>query len=424
MKPLRVCIDARLSGGHGGVEQIVIGLAGALSKLDDANEEYLFLVTPGHDEWLRPQLSGSSRLIEAGGPPQVTGLRNRISWQLAARIPGVWRRRWPPPTAGYEARNLEFIGISDGTIEAAEADVVHFPLTLGFLTTVPSIYQPHDLQHVHLPEFFTPEEVARRDLTYRAYCERASLVVMMTSSGKQDLIDQFGLPADKIAVIPGGSVLSHYPTPSDGDLEAVGERLGLPERFMLYPAQTWPHKNHERLLEALAVVRDRDGAAITVICPGRENDGLGRVERRAAELGLSGQIRFPGFVTPLELRSLYALATALVFPSLFEGWGLPVSEAFSVGLPVACSNIPPLQDVAGDAALTFDPQSPEEIADRMLRLWTDEELRDSLAERGRRRSEEFSFEHMARLFRAHYRRIGGRRLSSEDEALLAEPPVN
>ena len=222
MKPLRVCIDARLSGGHGGVEQIVIGLAGALSKLDDANEEYLFLVTPGHDEWLRPHLSGPSRLIEAGGRPQATGLWNRISWQLEARIPGVWWRRWPPPTAGYEARNLEFIGISDATIEAAGADVVHFPLTLGFLTTVPSIYQPHDLQHVHLPEFFTPEEVARRDLTYRAYCERASLVVMMTSSGKQDLIDQFGLPADKIAVIPGGSVLSHYPTPSDGDLEAVG----------------------------------------------------------------------------------------------------------------------------------------------------------------------------------------------------------
>jgi glycosyltransferase involved in cell wall biosynthesis len=140
------------------------------------------------------------------------------------------------------------------------------------------------------------------------------------------------------------------------------------------------------------------------------------------ERALSNAVRFPGFVTPLELRSLYTLATALVFPSLFEGWGLPVSEAMSVGLPVACSDIPSLRDVAGDAALTFDPRSPERIADRVMQLWEDEALRRSLADRGKRRSDLFTFDHTARLFRAHYRRIARRRLTQEDREVLEAPP--
>ncbi len=112
----------------------------------------------------------------------------------------------------------------------------------------------------------------------------------------------------------------------------------------------------------------------------------------------------------------------MVFPSLFEGWGLPVCEAFDAGLPVASSTATGLPDVVGDAGLLFDPASTDEMADAVRRIWTDEELRRSLAERGRKRSELFSWDHTARLFRAHYRRIGGRSLAEEDRILLAAPP--
>jgi glycosyltransferase involved in cell wall biosynthesis len=423
MRPLRVCIDARLSGGHGGVEQVIIGLAGALSRLDDTTEEYLFLVHPGDGDWLRHHLTGACRLLELGKPPRRRGLASRIAWQLQARLPWLPRRNWPPPTDGYTPEQLEVLGVSDGTIEAAGVDVIHFGLTLGFLTQVPSIYQPHDLQHVHLPDFFGPDEIARRDLTYRVFSERAELAVMMTSWGKEDLVRRYDLDPQRVAVVPGGSVLSNYPVPSDADLAEVRRNLDLPDQFILFPAQTWRHKNHLALIEALAVLRDRHGLEVTAICPGKHTDHLAEIEARAAELGLSRAIRFPGFVTPLELRSLYTLATAMVFPSLFEGWGLPVSEAMSVGLPVACSDIPSLRDVAGDAALTFDPGSPEQIADRVVQLWGDEGLRRSLAERGKRRSDEFSFDHTALLFRAHYRQIGGRPLSEQDRELLDAPPL-
>jgi glycosyltransferase involved in cell wall biosynthesis len=424
MRPLRIGIDARLSGGHGGVEQVVIGVAGALSKLDDGEEEYLFLVNPGDDEWLRPHLGGPCRILEPGHPPPRRGFAKRISWQLEARLPRrVADRWWPPPTAGYTPEEIHDLGISDGTIESAGVDVMHFLLTLGFLTRVPTIYQPHDLQHLHLPDFFTPREIARRELTYRTFCERAALVVMMTSWGKQDLVARYALPSEKVAVVPWGSVLSNYPTPSPQDLENVRRLMGLPDKFLLFPAQTWPHKNHLGLLDALAVLRDEHGLEVTTVCPGKQAEHFGQIEARVRELGLSGSVRFPGFVTPLELRSLYTTATALIFPSFFEGWGLPVSEALGMGLPVACSAIPSLMDVAGDAALTFDPSKPEEIAASVQRIWTDTGLRASLAERGRKRSERFTFDHTARLFRAHYRRIGGARLTAEDRELLAAPPL-
>jgi glycosyltransferase involved in cell wall biosynthesis len=132
---------------------------------------------------------------------------------------------------------------------------------------------------------------------------------------------------------------------------------------------------------------------------------------------------FPGFVSSLELRGLYELGTALVFPSRFEGWGLPVCEAFDAGLPVASSSATGLPDVVGDAGLLFDPDDVPEMARQLQRLWTDGDLRADLRERGKKRAARFSFDHTAKLFRAHYRQIGGRGLSEEDRILLANPPL-
>jgi glycosyltransferase involved in cell wall biosynthesis len=424
MRRLRVCIDARVREGDGGIQQLVIGLARALSRLDDGNEEYLFLVSPGHDEWLRPHLEGRCRPLEPGHPPPRTGLGSRIAWQLESRVPSLRRRRWPPSTDGYSDEEIRTIGVSDATIEAAGVDVMHFALSGGFLTTLPSIYQPHDLQHVHHPHFFETEEAAARDLVHRAYCEQASLVVMMTSSGKREVVTHFGLPPEKVAVIPGGSVLPEYPEPSAADVSSVRQRLRLPERVVIYPARTWPHKNHRTLLEALVLLREEHGLELALVCPGTRDEHFAPLEKRISELGLSDSVRFPGFVSPLELRALYSLATALVFPSLSEGWGLPVTEAFESGVPVACSALPPLLDVAGDAALTFDPHSPEQIADSMARLCRDRDLRDDLVGKGKRRREQLSFDRAARGLRAQYRRLGGARLSPEDEELLRAPPVS
>jgi glycosyltransferase involved in cell wall biosynthesis len=409
MNPLRVCIDARLRGGRwGGVEQVLIGVASGLSALEDGDEEFLFLINPGEEDWIRPYVSGPCRLL-ATRRGRLQRRARAISRGLAERAPRFGTR--------FAVRS------SDGTVERAAVDLVHFPIQDAFVTDLPSIYQPHDLLHVHQPAFFSDWERERRERIYRTHCERAQMVVAMTSWGKRDLITHYRLSDEKVRVVPWGSVLWEYPTPSPADLKRLRETLFLPDGFLLYPAQTWPHKNHEMLLEALALIRRREGLAVPLVCPGKRNRHFERIEARLRELGLAETTHFPGFVTPLQLRGLYELATALVFPSRFEGWGLPVCEAFSARLPVASSSATSLPDLVGDAGLLFDPDDPEEIAQSVLRLWRDPTLRRMLVERGRARDEQFSFDHTARLLRAHYRRIGGRKLSEEDRILLARPPL-
>ena len=408
MSPLRICIDARLPAGRfGGVEQVVIGIAAGLSKLTDGDEEFLFLTHRGEDDWIRPYVSGPARLLPTRrGRPQRRA--RAIGRALAERTPRLGPR--------FAVR------VSDGTVERAGVDLVHFPIQDAFLTELPSIYQPHDLLHLHHPELFSAWESERRERIYRTHCERAKIVVAMTSWGKRDLIEHYRLPDDKVRVVPWGSVLWEYPSPSRDDLDRLRRRLSLPDGFLLYPAQTWPHKNHETLLEALALIRQGEGVAIPLVCPGRTNGQFARIERRMRELDLSDITRFPGFVSPLDLRGLYELATALVFPSRFEGWGLPICEAFSSGLPVASSSASSLPGLVGDAGVLFDPDDPEEIASSVLRLWRDPVLRETLATRGRERTKLFSFDHTARLFRAHYRRLCGVGLSDQDRILLASPP--
>jgi glycosyltransferase involved in cell wall biosynthesis len=410
MQPLRVCIDARLGSGlSGGVEQVVIGLAGAFSRLAGDSEEYLFLSRADHDEWLRPHVAGNGRL-----------LHSRMEYAGETGVVANARRAatWLPLTPGRRS-----MPASDGTVERSGSRIVHFAHQEAFLTDLPSIYQPHDLQHLHLPELFSARERRRRERVYRTHCARAALVVAMTSWGRRDLIDSYGLPEEKVAVVPWGSVLDEYPEPGPDDLEELRTRLSLPDAFLLFPGQTWPHKNHEGLLDALALIRERDGLQIPVVCPGRQNQHFPRIRKRARELGLEATALFPGFVSPLELRGLYSLARGLVFPSRFEGWGLPVCEAFSAGVPVASSSATSLPGLVADAGLLFDPTDPGDIAAQVRRLWTDEELRGTLAERGKERARLFSFDHAARLFRAHYRRIAGAELSDADDSLLAAAPA-
>ena len=416
MRPLRVCIDARIeSGVYGGVEQVTIGLAGALARLGDGDEEYVFLTHRGKDDWLRPYLGGRSRVLHVGEPPAWPSWKFRVRTALGGRVPFVRPSLLPPDP-------VPDVWVSEGTIEVAGMDVVHFPNQMAFLTQVPSIYHPHDLQHLHLPELFEPRFIELRETFYRAYCEQAAVVVMLTHWGKRDIVEHYGLPEEKVAVIGAGSALSEYPAPSERDLEALRARLSLPDRFLLYPGQTWPHKNHVRLLEAIALIRDKEGIEVPVVCPGQHHpDNHPVVAERAQELRLDRLVSFPGFISVTELRGLYELCRGLVFPSRFEGFGLPLCEAFEAGVPVASSTATCLPEVAGDAALSFDPEDTVGMAQAIRALWSDEPVREDLIAKGRLRAQHYSWDRSARMFRAHYRRLGNRPLTGEDLKLLGRP---
>lgn len=414
MKSLSVCIDARLTDGSaGGVMQAVMGLASGISKLEDGDEEYLFLVYGGENAWLRQYLGGACRILEVPLP-------HSPSWKNALkRIAPSARGRWQKLKGLAGSRAIR-VPVSNGIIERTSVDVMHFMLQDAFLTNVPSIYQPHDLQHLHFPKYFSGHERLAREIRYRAFCGQARAVAVMTRWSKRDISEHYGLPDEKVKVIPWAPVAGLDGT--EPGVEELRKRFSLPGDFLFYPAQTWPHKNHIGLLEALAILRDRMGLNVPLVCSGHRNDFFPQIEKKVRKLRLEDQVRFVGFVEPAEIRGLYGTCTAVVFPSKFEGWGLPITEAFHLEKPVACSNAASLRGLAGDAALLFDPDDPQEMAREIRRLWTDTGLRARLVQRGRERSGQLSWERTARTFRALYRSVAGRNPGEEDRALLSAPP--
>ena len=420
--PLRVCVDARLvSGERGGVEQVIIGLASAFSRLADGDERYLFLVDPGHSAWLEPFVFGPSSLLMSGalsGPETARrSLRGTVRGVVKAALPG-------PIRAAIRDRltHSPTVPESDGSIERAGVDVMHFPMQVGFRTAIPTIFQPHDLQHLHLPEFFSPAEIANREARYRALCDQASIVTLMSAWGRDDIVARYGLPPEKVRVVPGAAAIEAYEPPTDGDLAAARDRLRLPDRFALYPAKAWPHKNHLRLVSALKILRDR-GVEVPVVLTGAQGGREIPVLAEADALGVSDLVHFVGFVTTDELSALYRMARMMVFPSLFEGWGLPVLEAMAANLALACSTVTCLPAITCGAAELFDPTDPDAIAGAVARVWQDDGLRKRLIADGRARAACFSWDRSARIFRACYRELSGRPLSAEDRALLDAPTL-
>jgi len=401
---MKVVVDARLEpGAAGGVVQAVLGLVHGLSRLDRDGDDYRLLVRPGRGDWLRPY---------AGDLPFLEAVRSDTQLPLPSLRARVARRLHP-----READEL--VPPSKGVAEAFGADVIHLPTQQGFTTEIPTLYHPWDLQHVHYPEFFEEGERRDRDRIYRALCRQARVVVTPTRWAADDVVSNLGVPRRKVAVVAGASPLSVYGEPTEADLARVRADRHLPEEFVLYPAQTWPHKNHLALVDALALLA-REGVRVPAVCAGWQNDFFPTIEARAREFGVAEQLWFTGHLLGPELTALYRLARALVFPSLFEGWGFPVLEAFSAGVPVVCSDVPSLREVVGGAAITFDPTRPEDLAAKLRRVWEVEGLRRELVERGRARSREFSWERTVRIFRAHYRHVAGERLGDEDRALVQE----
>jgi glycosyltransferase involved in cell wall biosynthesis len=209
----------------------------------------------------------------------------------------------------------------------------------------------------------------------------------------------------------------------DEELDRIQETLDLPDQFILYPAQTWPHKNHVGLIRALHLIRSREGVDIPLVLTGLRNSGAAAIDVEIERLGMAELVRWMGFLEPVALASVYGRARAVVIPSRFEAASGPLWEAFAAGVAAACSNVTSLPDQAGDAALTFDPDSTNDIAAAVLQLWTNESLRETLVRRGKSRVDRFSWDRTARHFRAHYRRVGRVRMSDEDRDLLDGEPL-
>jgi glycosyltransferase involved in cell wall biosynthesis len=425
---LRIAINAQLmpNGGAGGVESVLIGLVSALGRLDDGPEEYVIIGPWQEPDWLKPYLGPNQRIVRGPQPPDLVEWKpgplepfKRALGPLRPPLRTIWRKLFPLPTPP-PPRVWPEVPVSDGFYESLGCDVVHFPYQSFTLCALPMIYNPHDLQHLHYPQFFTPPAIAWRETIYPAGCHFAHTVVVGSQWIKQDIVRHYRIDPDKIQVIPWAPPTQAYPEPSPEALAAVKARYQLHQPFALYPAMTWEHKNHLRLLEALAYLRDREGLIVHLVCTGNRYPGFWpRIEQHLNTLHLHDQVQFLGLIPPEDLRAIYRLAQFVVVPTLFEAASGPLFEAWHEGVPVACSTVTSLPEQAGDAALLFDPFSVEAIAGAIRQMATDERLRNDLVERGRRRLQDFSWERTAKAYRAVYRRAARRPLTDEDRHLLS-----
>jgi len=275
----------------------------------------------------------------------------------------------------------------------SEPAVVHYPLTVGIpRVSWPTVLSLHDTQHLDLPEQWSAGGRAWRWLTYHRAARAATMVVTGSEYARKRIIELVGVRAERIVVIHYGVDHARFnpqPQPTDASLTA---RLGLPERFVYYPAGVWPHKNHRRLLEAFALLPDRQlGLVLTGASTGR----LAGLLERARELGVAERVHFVGFVPDADLPALYRRARAVVFPSLYEGFGLPPLEAMACGCPVASSRRASLAEICADAAEVLEPEDPEQMARAITTVVDDEPRRGELRALGLARAARFSWEAVA-----------------------------
>lgn len=295
-------------------------------------------------------------------------------------------------------RNTINIDILTPFVNRLQVDVIHHPFSFlnPLHSRIPSVLTFHDMQHEFYPEYFSSFEMKTRNELYRPSPGLATRVIAISEHAKSCLVDRYGIRPEKIDVIYNGFSPSYTILNDAAGLEKIRVKYGLSRPFMYYPAATWPHKNHLKLFAALKVLMDLhrfDGQLVlTGVAQQAHDETLAEIGR----LGLQDMVKVLGFLPYEDLPWLFNLARMMIFPSLFEGFGIPLVEAMASGCPIACSKVTSIPEVVGEAGVFFDPLSVEDIAEKIWTLWTDEVVRKEMVSAGLERVKMFSWEKAAR----------------------------
>lgn len=341
-----------IPGGVGGTEIYLRELLAALATIDTVNDYYVFTNMETAQD-LAPRQANFHWKPQA---VHATNRPHRILWEQTVL---------PLEAARYDL------------------DVMFNPgFTVPLAAPCPCVTTFHDLQHKRFPEYFRWFDLPFWRFFVWAAAHRSRRLIAVSEATRTDLLRFYHRRADRVAVVPHGVN---------------------PDFFLLDRSKTGPyllcvstlhvHKNIERLIRAYA----SKPRAEKLILAGLRGFRTPEIEALITELGLGERVQIPGWLPRAELMKLYAGARAFVYPSTFEGFGMPVLEAMAGGIPVACSDIPPLREVAGDAVLYFDPLDEAALAQALDRISSDEKLRAALAAAGPQRARPFTWERTAQM---------------------------
>lgn len=397
---MRVGIVPSLNPSAGGVYQYTLTILEALAALSQqGQEEEYILFTRAEYEPLVANLNGVHWSQVSLQPPtfkeQVLDVL-RI-WVGEGWLRQAWRsmrQRTTRPDPERIRRRPEFAQWFKR--HGVEWVLYTAPTALSFEAGLPYVMPVHDLQHRLQPEF--PEVSAnggweRREYLFRNGTRYATLILADSEVGKEDILEfygPYGVTPDRVKVLPflPANYLS-VDVPESGRVR-VRQAYRLPERYLFYPAQFWPHKNHARIVQALGLLKEEGGDEIHVVFCGSYTGEIREQTFQEAmtlahRLGVTHQVHYLGYVPDKDMSGLYAEAVSLVMPTFFGPTNIPILEAWAFGCPVLTSDIRGVREQVGDAGLLVDHRSVEAIAEGIYRLWTSEALRRELIERGRQR---------------------------------------
>jgi glycosyltransferase involved in cell wall biosynthesis len=364
---VRIAIDARKLHDYG-IGTYVRNLLRELARQDD-DAEYVLLCPPADVEELGALGPRFHPIIERSG--------------------------------NYSVR--EQLGIPL-TLARARVDLYHAPhYVVPPLLTRPFVVTIHDCIHLRFPQYL-PNRAA---LTYartmmRSAARRSRRVLTVSQASKDDILHYLQVPAGKVEVIYNALDERLAAPPTEDEIDRVRQRFQLTSPFILYTGNIKPHKNLDRLIEAFSILRREGLEDVKLLIIGDDISKYPSLRRLVHRFQLHGHVRFLGFVPDATLAVLYRLASVFVFPSLYEGFGLPPLEAMAAGTPVITSNVSSLPEVVGDAAVLIDPMDAGAIAEAMARVLRDPVLRETLVRRGHARVQAFSWERSVARIREVY----------------------
>ncbi|MFH1085470.1 MAG: glycosyltransferase family 1 protein [Chloroflexota bacterium] len=373
---MRIAIDYTAAvRQRAGIGRYTRSLVGALADLDRANRYVLF--SAGRDPERRAWPANFCLR-----PLPLTDRHLAILWQ---------RLRLPLPAEWITGR----------------VDILHSPdFVLPPVWRARTVLTVHDLSFVRYPEYFT---LALRNYLMTSVpraVQRADLILADSLSTCDDLMALLGVPAERIAVLYPGVDARFTPQRDPAALARTLARCGLRQPYILGLGTLQPRKNFPRLIRAYAALRGQRAIPHQLVIGGGPGWLEDEVHAAIAELGLGESVRLIGFVDDADLPDLYRAADVFAFPSLYEGFGIPVLEAMACGTPVVTSNVSSLPEVAGDAALLVPPEDVDALADALWRLIDDAALRNDLILRGFQQVKRFSWQRAAAELISLYARVG------------------
>ncbi len=288
----------------------------------------------------------------------------------------------------------------------AESDVLYTPTVVlqWFNSHKPTVVSMHDIQQVHHPEFFSWPRRLSREITYGLSARHADYLQASSHYIKEDFLAHFReLSPEQIEVIASGVTIEKFATPSAVD--DLCDRYGLPERFLFFPAQLWPHKNHITVLRALKEIETKNGLKIPLVLTGAKFTAAPKIFEFIAEQSM-GYVRYLGKMPFEDMVALYQKAAFMITATLHESSSLPILEAAAAGTPIIASRIPPLEELAQVLQLNvFDPLDVDGLARLIFDLWSDERTASAQAAVNRQKIALYSWENTARKYLQFFERI-------------------